>query len=213
MRTLLDNELKSIHVEIIKMGTQIEKAIDETMMALINQDVDLAKAVIIGDKKFNQKQVEIEDKCINVIALQQPVATDLRTLLSVLKIVTDLERIADHCKDISELTIDLANVEYVKPLIDIPNMAKVVKNMVKQTIDCYIDRDVEKARVVCKTDEQVNTYFREIFSELDLIMKGDPESNRQCLDFLMIAKYLERMGDHSTNIAEWVIYGVEGQRL
>jgi phosphate transport system protein len=195
------------------MGTLIEKALEETIEALVKQDVELAQKIIVGDDKFDQMEIDIESKCISAIATQQPVATDLREILSVLKIVTDLERIADHCQDISKITIDLANKVYVKPLIDIPKMAKEVRKMIKMTIDCYIDQDVDKARVICKDDDIVDDYFRTIFKDLEIIMKDKPDEIKQCMDFLMIAKYLERMADHATNIAEWVIFSVEGRHF
>jgi len=212
-RTALDNDLKELHIQIVKMGTLIEKRIDDTINALVSHNVELAREVVVGDKKFNLMEVEIEEKCVSVIATQQPVATDLRDILSILKIVTDLERIADHCADISKITIGLANETYVKPLIDIPLMAKKAKNMLKLTIDCYIDHDVEKGRLVCSLDDEVDRYYFLIYEELQHIIKINPEQIKQCLDFLQIAKYLERMADHSTNIAEWVIYSVEGHRL
>jgi phosphate transport system protein len=195
------------------MGTLIEKALEETIEALVKQDVELAQKIIKGDDVFDQMELDIESKCMSAIATQQPVATDLREILSVLKIVTDLERIADHCQDISKITIELANKVYVKPLIDIPKMAKEVKKMIKMTIDCYIEQDVEKAVVICKNDDIVDDYFRTIFKDLEIIMKDKPDEIKQCMDFLMIAKYLERMADHSTNIAEWVIFSVEGRHF
>lgn len=210
MRAPLDNELKAIHVDIIKMGTLIERTIEETITALVNQDVKLAKSVANGDDRFDKMELDIESKCISVIATQQPVASDLRKLFSIVKIVTDLERIADHCQDISKLTLDLAGQTYVKPLIDIPKMAKQVREMVKMTIDCYIDQDVVKSKIVCANDDIVDDYFKTIFNDLQSVMKEKPDAIKQCMDFLMIAKYLERMADHATNVAEWVIYSVEG---
>lgn len=210
MRIGLENNLNSINVEIIRMGTLIEKAIEETIEALINQDVELATKIIKGDDKFDQMELDIEGRCITAIATQQPVATDLRSLFSVVKIVTDLERIADHCQDISKLTINLAEKVYVKPLIDIPKMAEEVRKMIKMTIDCYIDQDVDKARKICINDDVVDNYFKTIFNDLEGVMKEKPDEINQCMDFLMIGKYLERMADHATNIAEWVIFTVEG---
>lgn len=213
MRNMLDNELRAIHVDIIKMGTLIEKTIDETITALVNQDVNLARKVDEGDDRFDQMEIEIGSKCVNLIATQQPVASDLRKIFSIVKIVTDLERIADHCQDISKLTLNLADKKYVKPLIDIPKMGKQVKEMVKMTIDCYIDQDVEKSKQVCANDDIVDNYFYTIVADLQAIMKDKPDEIAQCIDFLMIAKYLERMADHATNVAEWVIYSVEGVRF
>ena len=210
MRNVLDNELRAIHVEIIKMGTLIEKTIEETIKALVEHDIALAQKIVDGDDRFDAMEMDIENKCIALIATQQPVASDLRKIFSVVKIVTDLERIADHCQDISRFTLDLANQVYVKPLVDIPTMGKKVKEMVKMTIDCYIDQDVEKSKQVCANDDVVDRYFYTIVKDLEMIMKEKPDAIKQCLDFLMIAKYLERMADHATNVAEWVIFSVDG---
>jgi phosphate transport system protein len=194
------------------MGTLIEKSIDDTIQALIHQDINMAQQVIDGDDRFDDMQILIESNCVSVIARQQPVASDLRKITSILKIVTDLERIADHCADISKLTHHLAKEEYVKPLIDIPKMAKQVKEMLKLTIDCYIDLDVEKGKRICQEDDVVDNFYKTIREELEMIMRDRPDTVRQCIDFLLIAKYLERMADHITNVAEWVIYSVEGKR-
>lgn len=210
MRNVLDQELRAIHVEIIKMGTLIEKAIEETIKALVEHDVALAQKVVDGDDRFDAMELDIENRCIALIATQQPVASDLRKIFSVVKIVTDLERIADHCQDISRLTLDLASQVYVKPLVDIPTMGKQVKQMVKMTIDCYIDQDIEKSKNVCASDDIVDRYFHTIVKDLEMIMKEKPDAVKQCIDFLMIAKYLERMADHATNVAEWVIFSVDG---
>ncbi|MBM7561072.1 phosphate signaling complex protein PhoU [Fusibacter tunisiensis] len=211
MRIGLENNLNSINVEIIRMGTLVEKAIEETIEALIHQDEELARKIIKGDDRFDAMELDIENRCITAIATQQPVASDLRSLFSIVKIVTDLERIADHCQDISKLTINLAEKVYVKPLIDIPKMAEEVRKMIKMTIDCYIDQDVSKAKYICKNDDVVDAYFKTIFDDLELVMREKPDEIKQCMDFLMIGKYLERMADHATNIAEWVIFTVEGE--
>lgn len=210
MRFNLDQELQKVNVDIIKMGTMLERTIEDTMSALIHQDTALAEKIASEDDKFDQMEIDIELKCVNTIATQQPVATDLRSLFSILKIITDLERIADHCQDISVITIKLANQKYVKPLIDIPKMGQEVKNMVKMTVDCFIDKDVAKARMICAQDDVVDDLFDTIRMDLESLIEKDPSTVKQGMDFLMIAKYLERMADHATNIAEWVIYSVEG---
>lgn len=210
-RNILDNEIEGLHEDIIKMGTLIEKAIEETISALVNRNIELAQAVIDGDDRFDYMKRTIEERCISIIATQQPVASDLRKIFSIVKIVTDLERIADHCQDISKLTLHLAKKEYVKPLIDIPKMAIQVRLMIKMTIDCYIDQDVVKSREVCASDDIVDDYFRIIVKDLGVVMKHNPNEIKQCVDFLMIAKYLERMADHATNVAEWVVFSVEGK--
>jgi len=190
------------------MGTLIEKAIDDTITALVNHDCELAKKVYEGDDVFDDMTKDIENKCIGLIARRQPVATDLRKIFSVVQIVKDLERIADHCEDISGYTLKLADKEYMKPLIDLPKMAKEVKEMIKMTVDCYIEQDIEKAKQVCERDNVVDEYFNIIYEDLEYVMENKPEDISQGMDFLMISKYFERMADHATNIAGWVVYGM-----
>ncbi len=210
MREILNASLHEINVDIIKMGTMLEKAIDQTITALVKRDIALAETIVNGDDVFDALEQDIESKCVYLIARQQPVASDLRTIISAIKIVTDLERIADHCQDISKLTIALAHKEYVKPLVDLPKMATEVKHMIRETVDCYIEQDVLKAKKICEKDDVVDAYFKTIFKDLELVMKEKSDDIKQCMDLLMITKYLERMGDHATNVAEWVIYSVEG---
>ncbi|MDN5351183.1 MAG: phosphate transport system protein [Clostridiales bacterium] len=212
MRVALDNDLNAIHVDIIKMGTLLERTIDETISALVYHNVELAQSIVDGDDRFDEMETIIENKCVSIIARQQPVASDLRKLFTVIKIVTDLERIADHCQDISKLTVKIAGKEYVKPLVDLSNMAKQVKEMVKMTVDCYIDQDVRKGRLICSNDDIVDKYLEIIRNDLERIILEKPEFVGQCVDLLMIAKYFERMADHATNVAEWIIFSVEGKR-
>jgi len=208
MRSTLDQNLHVLYTDIIKMGTLIEKAIDDTITALVNHDCELAKKVYEGDNVFDDMTKDIENKCIGLIARRQPVATDLRKIFSVVQIVKDLERIADHCEDISGYTLKLADKEYMKPLIDLPKMAKEVKEMIKMTVDCYIEQDIEKAKQVCERDNVVDEYFDIIYEDLEYVMENKPEDISQGMDFLMISKYFERMADHATNIAGWVVYGM-----
>lgn len=210
IRIELQKELDRLHQDLVKMGTIIEKSIDDTIEALKTHDVKLAQEIIDRDDEVDALEEKIEEECIQLIARQQPIARDLREITSVLKIITDLERIADHCSDISEYTLKLASEAYIKPLIHIPQMAEEAKKMVRSTIDCYIHRDVETARQVCKQDDVVDEFFYMIVEELRDIMKADPESIRQCTNLIFIVKYLERMADHATNICDWIIYNVTG---
>lgn len=207
----LDRELKIIHDKLIKMGTLIEESMDNMIKALKEQDAELANAVILSDDKIDALEEQIEQECIRIIALQNPKASDLREITSVLKMITDLERIADHCADICEYTLKLANESYVKPLIHIPEMAMKVKEMLKLTIDGYINKDVDLAKNVCAMDDIVDEYFEEIVEELRAIMQEKSEFIPQCIHFIFIVKYLERMADHATNVCEWVVYNVTGK--
>ncbi|TCK98781.1 PhoU-like phosphate uptake regulator [Natranaerovirga hydrolytica] len=203
-------ELEVLHKNVIKMGSLIEQSIDETIEALIKQDVSLAQEVIKKDDVIDELEIEIERECIMLIAKQQPIASDLRKIASVMKIITDLERIADHCADISKYTIKLSNEKYIKPLIHIPEMAKQVKEMVRETIDAFISNNIHKANEIREKDDEIDRYFDIIVKELSERMESKPEVVPQCINFIFIVKYLERMADHSTNIAEWVQYIVTG---
>lgn len=210
MRDLLELEMKEMNHALIRMVTLIEKTLDDTLQALVKQDKSMARQVVEGDDVFDDMQRLIENRCVMIIATQQPVASDLRAIFSAAKIVTDLERIADHCQDIARITLKLTEEKYVKPLVNLPKMAIEVKAMLRQTIDCYVNQDAELAQRVCENDDVVDEYFEIIYRDLKEIMKTNADVVDQCMNFLMIAKYLERMADHTTNIAEWVIYNVRG---
>jgi len=204
-------ELDVLHKDLTKMGAVIEKTMDDMIESLITQNTDLAQQVIDRDEEIDELELQVEKECILLIARQQPIATDLRDIAAVLKIITDLERIADHCSDIAKYTISLSKEQYLKPLVHIPEMVDKVKLMVKDAINCSVKKDIELAREVCQRDDDVDSYFKMIVEELVDLMVENPHNIRQCKDFMFIVKYLERMGDHATNIAEWVIYTVTGR--
>jgi phosphate transport system protein len=210
-RHSFDNELESLHLDLIKMGGLVEESIDNTIIALKKQDVDLARKIFRNDDIIDELEQKIEKRCLNLIARQQPLAKDLRAISAALKIITDMERIADHSADIAEITIRMANQKYIKPLIDIPKMAEHAKAMVKNSIDAYVRHDTDLARKVCDSDDVVDGLFQKIVLELINVMKNDPQYIEQATDLMFIAKYLERMADHATNISEWVVYNVTGE--
>lgn len=211
MRHVFEKELENLHKDLMKMGTTIEQSIDDMIQALKEQNVRLAEEVIARDDFIDKLEAVMEAECLMIIARQQPLAGDLRLIASVMKMITDLERIADHCADISEYTIRLAKEPYKKPLEHIPMMAEQVKKMVKQTIDSYVQRDKEKAKQVCKQDDIVDQYLEDIVVEIQELMKKDPEFVTQGTYFIFIVKYLERMADHATNICEWIIFNITGK--
>ncbi|OGO80202.1 MAG: phosphate transport system regulatory protein PhoU [Clostridiales bacterium GWC2_40_7] len=210
-RHSFDEKLEDLHLELIKMGSLVEESIDNTIAALKKQDVELARQVFLNDDVIDDMEQIIEKKCMNLIARQQPLAKDLRAISTALKIITDMERIADHSADIAELTIRMANTKYIKPLIDIPKMADMAKQMVNKSIDAYVRQDINLAEEVCASDDDVDDLFNKIILELVNIMKNDSEAIEQAIDFMFIAKYLERMADHATNIGEWVVFNVTGE--
>lgn len=210
-RHFFEKELEGLHLELIKMGSLVEESIDNTILALKKQDVELAGKVFRNDDVIDDMEKKIEKLCLTLIARQQPLAKDLRTISTALKIITDMERIADHSSDIAEITIRMANEKYIKPLIDIPLMAEMAKHMVNKAIDAYVKQDMDLAMEVCKSDDAVDDLFSKIVLELINIVKNDAEATEQAIDFMFIAKYLERMADHATNIGEWVVYNVTGE--
>lgn len=210
-RHFFDKELEDLHLELIKMSSLVEESIENTILALKKQDTNLAEKVFRNDDVIDEFERKIEKMCLNLIARQQPLAKDLRIISTSLKIITDLERIADHSADIAELTLRMANEKYIKPLVDIPKMAELAKLMVNKTIDAYVKQDIELAQKVIDSDDDVDDLFNKIKIELTNIMKNDSTAVDQVIDLLFVAKYLERMADHATNIGEWVIFNVTGE--
>lgn len=210
-RHSFDQGLEDLHLDLIKMGSLVEESIDNTIMALKKQDVELAKKIFLNDDVIDDYEKRIEKKCMNLIARQQPLAKDLRTISTALKIITDMERIADASSDIAEIIIRMSGKKYIKPLIDIPKMAELAKIMVNKSIDAYVRQDMELAEKVCASDDDVDALFNKVILELINLMRNDANTIEQGVDLMFIAKYLERMGDHATNIGEWVVFNVTGE--
>jgi phosphate transport system protein len=210
-RNFFDKELDKLHLELIKMGSLVEESIDNTIVALKKQDVAMAKKIFNNDDIIDDLEKKIERICLNLIATQQPLAKDLRSISAALKIITDMERIADHSSDIAEITIRMAHEKYIKPLIDIPRMAELARIMVNKSIDAYIKQDMALAIEVCKSDDAVDDLFSKITLELINLMKNDSSTIEQGIDLMLIAKYLERMADHATNIGEWVVFNITSE--
>ena len=211
VRTRFDKQLECLNNELISMGTLIEKAIEMAVDALINQDVEKAKIAMSFDDEVDKKEGDIESLCLRLILQQQPVASDLRTISSALKMITDMERIADHAVDISELTIEMAGLPYIKRLNHIKEMAKETTLMLISSIDAYVNKDLEKAQTVINSDDIVDELFSKVKGEIIDLIHENKENGRQATDLIMVAKYFERIGDHATNIAEWVIFSITGK--
>lgn len=210
MREIYDLQLKQLNNEMIHMGSLIETAIEMAIDAFVKVDVEKAKAAVEYDENINQAQKEIETLCMKLLLTQQPVASDLRTISTALKMVTDMERIGDHAADISEITMLLAGSEYVKNLDLIKQMAAESTYMVIKSVEAYVEKDLEKAKAVIAHDDVIDDLFdRERQDIIDLIAK-DPSNGSQALDLMLVAKYFERIGDHATNIAEWALFANTG---
>lgn len=212
-RNYFDKELQELQVSLLKMSSMTEEILGNSIKALKAQDAVLAQKVIDDDAEIDDMEYVVEDKCIKLIALQSPLAKDLRIIATALKIITDLERIADYAVDIAKITKKLQNEKYIKQLIDIPRMAEIAVNMVKGAIDAYVNLDVEEARKVAKLDDDMDGLYKQIFRELLFIMMEDPRTVHQATNFLLISRYLERIGDHVTNVCERIIHTVTSEHV
>lgn len=210
MRTRFDEQLEQLNNEMISMGSMIEQAIENAVDALIHQDVAKAIRAMEYDESINQKERDIENLCLKLLLQQQPVARDLRVISAALKMVTDMEKIGDNAADISELTILMAKEPYIKKLEHIEKMAKETMIMLIQILEAYVNKDLEKARNVIEHDDIVDELFLAIKGELIVLIHQNAANGEQAADLLMVAKYFERIGDHATNIAEWVIFSITG---
>jgi len=209
MRKQFETQLEELNLMIIKMGALCETAIARAIRALLNQDTALALQVVEGDKEINHYEKEIENMCLKLLLQQQPVANDLRTISAALKMITDMERIGDQAEDIAEI-VTKADLSSKINSIHIKEMAMSAIKMVNNSIDAFVKRDLELAKEVILSDDIVDEAFMIIRKELVTLIREDPDSPSLAIDILMIAKYLERIGDHATNIAEWVEFAITG---
>lgn len=212
-RNSFDLKLQQLHEDLMAMGEAVAKQIEESINALKEQDETLADKVIEDDDIIDKFEEEIEDKCIKLMATENPLAGDLRRIFIATKIITDLERMGDHAVDIAKIAKKLIGESYIKDLIDIPKMAKIVEVMIKDSLEVYITRDVDRAYKVSKMDDEVDKLYKSIFAELLIIMGNNPTTINQASQFLFVCKFLERMADHTTNICEWTVYLECGEKL
>lgn len=213
MRSNFDKELDLLNKDLIKMANLVEERIEGAVKALVSRDITLAQAIILGDIEINEMERDIESKCLKLILHQQPVAKDLRQISSILKLITDLERIGDHAQDISEITLLFTSEKYIKQLIHIPQMAEATIYMVKKSIEAFVTHNADLAYEVINYDDKVDDLFDIIKEELILLIREDINNSEQAINFLMIAKYFERIGDHAENIAEWVLFSILGKHV
>jgi len=212
MERHFDEELKELHKEILKMGILAQEAIFKSIEALKNRDKEQAKEVIDSDDKIDELELVVDERCIDLIARHQPMAGDLRFITTGMKVNAELERIADLAVDIAQRVLELADKPLLKPLIDIPKLSEIAQDMVRDSIDAFVKRDVSLAKKVVLSDEEADNLRNLVQEELinDYIAK-DPSTAARAVPLLLIARHLERICDHTTNIAEDVIYMVEGK--
>lgn len=210
-RTKYIEELDRLLNNVRIMGVNLEDTLDQVIINLQDRNPDVAQKIIADDDIFDNKELEIERTCFDLVLTQTPVATDWREIASCLKLVGDLERIADHCSDISQYTLRLLEREFVPMPESFKDMLEVMRSMVYDSITAISENDVELAQRVIATDDRVDQLFHKLRQELTELMQRNPQHVPQYVDYLMIAKYVERIADHSTNIAEWVLYVVKNE--
>lgn len=212
MERQLDQLLDELKSEFLKMGAEVEESIAVALRALVERSDELADQVIASNKRIDAWEVEIEEKILTLMATQHPVATDLRLLATMMKINYDLERINDEAVNVAERAIALNKAPLLKPLIDIPRMAEVAQDMVKKALDAFVNRDVELARNVLRQDDELDELRDQIFRELLTYMRsGQPDTVDRAIHLILVSRHLERMGDHSSNISENVVFLSEGK--
>jgi phosphate transport system protein len=204
--------LDELQQDVLKMGTMVEQAIFNAIKSLKNRDEALAKQVIDGDDTIDVFQVQIEDDCVRLLALQQPMASDLRVISAVLKISNDLERIADHASDVSKVTMRISGQPLIKPLIDIPRMSEITQKMLRISLDAFIRRDASEVEQLIDYDHEVDALYHQIFRELLTFMLEDTRTINQATHLLFVGRHMERMADYCTNLGEAVYYMVKGER-
>lgn len=213
MRSKFDEQLHLLNQEMMQMGSMIEDSIQKAINALIDQNVELAKKIMDNDTQIDHEQKKIENLCFNLLMQQQPVAKDLRVISAAMKMVTDMERIGDHAADISEMTILMSKTKYIPNLEHINRMASETVQMLIRSIEAYMEKDMKKAVDVIASDDVVDDLFDKNKAELIEQIQREPQSAESAADMLMVAKYFERIGDHATNIAEWVIFALDDKKM
>jgi len=207
------DELEALKQTLLAMGALVEDQIRRGMRALVDRDSELAQDVIDRDRQVNAYDVEVDEKCVELLALYQPAAGDLRFITTAMKIVTDLERIGDQAVNIAQRALELNREPQLKPYIDLPRMADNAERMVKESLDAFVARDTALARRVCAEDSAVDDLKEQIFRELLTFMMEDPRTIPRAIRLIFISRFLERVADHATNIAEMVIYMVESKMV
>ena len=213
MQRKFDEALAHLKERLLLMAGTAEQAVGKSVKALVDRNAALAEEVITEDALVNQLEVEIEDTCLTLLARYQPEAKDLRFIAMVFKIVNDLERVGDQAVNISEQTLDLLKEPLLKPLIDIPKMAMLAQQMLKDSLDSFVNRDAELARAICRRDDEIDYLNDQVYQELLQYMAKDGSTAARAVALILVARHLERVADHATNIAEDVFYLVRGTTI
>lgn len=212
IRKYFHRDLIGLEQELIRMGALVEDQIRRSVRALTERNLVLAELVIHDDDRVDDMEMQIERRCLTLLALQQPLAGDLRVVSTILKIITDLERMGDHAVDIAKVVTRLKDSPLIKPLVDIPEMARLASSMVRLALNAYIHRSMDEAMTMIRLDDDVDHLYASVFRELLELMRDHPETIDQGTYLLFVSNYIERVADHATNIGEWVIYMITGER-
>lgn len=210
-REVFDNQLLNVKHKVLRMGTLVEKVVEMSVTSLKDQNLDLAKMVNVEDNKIDKLDIEIENDCMKLLALQQPLAKDLRIIATVMKMITDLERMGDNAVNIAKITQEIGKEPLYKPLIDIPQISEIVQKMVKLSLDAFMNEDIKLAEEVAGMDEKVDELYKRIIGEILELVTTTNTINVQGTKLMFVGRYLERIADHATNICERVIYMVTGE--
>ncbi len=211
MREYFDLQLVDLNNKLVGMGVLIEDAIENTIDIIVNKNYDKLEDARLIEEKINESEKRIQALCLNLLLLQAPVAGDLRVVSSALKMITDMERIGDQALDIAEMSVYFKNRENIYAMTDIVEMANQASEMVNKAIDAFVRKDLELAKSVSQSDDIIDGLFEDIKKELVEIIHNDKELGLQAIDAMLIAKYLERIGDHAVNISEWVVFSITGE--
>lgn len=213
MREYFDLELKALNDKLIEMGALVEGAIKNTITIITNSEYDKLETSRIIEEKINTMEREIQNYCLNLLLLQSPVAGDLRTVSSALKMITDLERIGDQAIDIAEMSTYLKDCENIYSMTHLSEMAERSSNMVTTAIDAFVKKDLKLAKTVATMDDAIDDLFNKVKQEVIDIINANKELDQQAIDVLLIAKYFEKIGDHAENIGEWVVFSITGKTV
>ncbi|MDD2954699.1 MAG: phosphate signaling complex protein PhoU [Oscillospiraceae bacterium] len=210
-RMAFNNELQALHNDLVRMGGMIEDAIEKSVRSLEMHSREQAQGIIDGDQTVDRMEKDIESRCLNLLLRQQPVAGDLRAISTALKIITDMERIGDQAADIADITMHFTDGESPSMAKHLPMMAQVASDMVHKSVTAFVKNDLELARSTMEQDDEVDALFLKVRSDLISLLQSSADHADQAIDVMMMAKYLERIGDHAVNICEWVEFSITGE--
>lgn len=212
-RTDFDRDLRLLQDDLLLLGSMVEKAIAKALDALKRRDLDASQQVLVEDSLIDHKRFQIEEKCIDLIATQQPLARDLRTLVTILHLAVELERMGDYAEGIAKISVRMGEEPPLKPLLDIPRMGELASSMLRRSLDAFVNRDVVGATEVSRADDEVDALYEQVYRELLIFMIEDPKTVKRATFLLWVAHDLERIADRATNIAEGVVYLVTGKMV